>query len=503
MRMRLISGILACLLITSTACSCKAKPTDTSSNTATKTKLRYTFNEEVLAFVSDGEQKFKLQDKGYVKIYGKSELDESTGTIINIDPKKTYHKIDGIGASFTETSAYLMAQMSEEMRNDVMIKLFDSEKGIGLKLLRNTIAPSDYTPYEYASYDDMPEGEEDFELEHFDMSAANDQIKITKKAFEMNPDIKLFLSPWTAPLWMKTVRDWLAVEQPKLRRDCYDVYARYLVKCIQGYEEKGVPVFGITAQNEPFTARKWPGMNWTWNDLANFTNDNLRPALDDAGLKTEIYNLDYNWSNSEAADNIMATTMNTTQGIAYHWYSGEPEVMAKSKEYFPDKTIYVTEAAGGTPSGTLQLLNISSKICRSFRSGSSGYILWNMVLNPVGGPSVKNRFGESMDTECTALVTYDEDLKTVSYPNDYYACAHYSKYILKDAVLVDSTDTGEKSEYKLVNSVSLNPNGSMVINAVNSDTSSDAVIKFIMGDKVMEITLPKRSVVTLTWDANI
>ena len=70
-------------------------------------------------------------------------------------------------------------------------------------------------------------------------------------------------------------------------------------------------------------------------------------------------------------------------------------------------------------------------------------------------------------------------------------------------MLVDSTDTGENSEYKLVNSVSLNPNGSMVINAVNSDSSSDVVLKFVMGDKVMEITLPQRSVVTLTWDANI
>lgn len=501
MRKRLISGILVCLLIVTTACSC-TNSKDTGSGSDAAKKAKYQFSADTLAFISDNDQKFKLQDKDSVKIYNISELDEDSGKVINIEPSKEYQRIDGIGASFTETSAYLVAKMEQSTRDDVMTRLFDSENGIGLQMLRNTIAPSDFTPFEYSSYDDMPQGEEDFNLEHFDMSAAKDQIDITKKAMEINPRIKLFLSPWSAPLWMKTEWDWEAYNMPKLRRDCYDVYAQYLIKCIQGYEEKGVPVFAVTAQNEPFTRRKFPGMFWSWQDLANFTNDNFRPALDEAGLKTEIYNLDYNWTSHEQGSNIMATTMETAQGIAYHWYSGEPEVMAESRDTFLDKKIYVTEAAGGTPSGTAQLLNISAKICRSYRSGASGYILWNIVLDPAGGPTVYNSEGDNLNAECEAFVTYDIETKTVKYTNDYYSAAHFSKYIHNGAVLVDSTDTGADSEYKLVNSVTVNPNGSMTANVVNSATE-DTVCKFVMGDKVMEITVPQRSVVTLTWDANI
>lgn len=57
----------------------------------------------------------------------------------------------------------------------LMEKLFDAEKGIGLSMIRGCVGSSDFAT-EYYTYDDMPEGEEDWDLKHFDMSYDHKQI---------------------------------------------------------------------------------------------------------------------------------------------------------------------------------------------------------------------------------------------------------------------------------------------------------------------------------------
>ena len=471
--------------------------TDTQNTQNTEAKYQYTISDEPLVFLSNNDVKFVKQEADYVKIYDKSALDDKTGTIIEIDPEVTKQTIDGFGASFTDTATYLFMQLPEEKRNDVMTKLFDGVDGIGLDLLRNPIGACDFS-LEYYTYNDMPEGEVDYELEHFDFSKAANQVALTKQAMEINPDIKLFLAPWTAPLWMKTEYEWLGTANASLRRDCYNVYADYLVKCIQGYEKQGVPVYSISVQNEPMSSLNWPGMMWNWQQLADFTNDRLIPALDEAELKTKIHNLDYNWSRiADAGEQIMASTVGAADGMAFHWYSGEPEQMVAFAESFPGVDMYVTEASYNRPSNMAQMLHISSMAARSLRSGAQGYIMWNLAVGPTGGPSYRD-----INLHNSGLLTIDEETDSVEFTGDYYAMAHFSKFILQGAVVVDSTDTGITSEYKLVNLVTRNQNGTMTVVLINSDANNDAVCKFVMDDKVMEATIAARSMVTITWDAN-
>ena len=462
-----------------------------------QTKENNTVKMEPIAYVSDSEIKFTRQEADFVKVYDKSELDDNKGTVIQVDLENEKQKISGFGASFTDTSTYLFMKLSEEKRNDAMIKLFDDEKGIGLDMIRNPIGACDFS-LEYYTYDDMPEGETDYELENFDFSKASDQVAITKQAMEINPDIKLFLSPWTAPLWMKTEYEWLGTAQASLKRDCYDVYADYLVKCIQGYEEQGVPVYSIAVQNEPLNLCDWPGMWWTWEQLADLTNDRLRPALDEAGLTTKIHNLDYSWARiAEAGEAIMASTLESSDGMAFHWYSGTPEQMADFGEKFPGIDMYVTEASWDRPSNIGDMLRITSYATRSLRSGANGYIMWNMAVGPNGGPTYRDK-----NLYNSGLVTIDAEADTVEFTGDYYSMAHFSKFIHQGAVALESTDTGLESEYKLVNVVTRNPNGTMTAVIVNGNGAEDALCKFVLGDQVMEVNVAARSIVTITWDAN-
>lgn len=487
----MIAGILASLTLLGLAGCGTEQPTQTTQNSSDSIALI-----EPFAFVSDANVKFALQDSDYVKVYANSELDASTGKVIEVDLESENQTVDGFGASFTDTATYLFDLMSEQTRSDVMTKLFDEEKGIGLDMLRNPLGACDFS-LEYYTYDDIPEGETDYDLEHFDFSKASGQVALTRQALEINPDIKVFLAPWTAPLWMKTKYEFnTAVAMTKLRRDCYDVYADYLVKCIQGYEDQGVPVYAFSVQNEPLIVTDWPSMYWDCDELAAFTIDRMIPALEEAGLETKLLNLDHNWQRMEEGGwNLMAATVGQADGMAFHWYAGEPEIMVEVAEKFPGIDIYVTEAAYNRPADIGCMLEVTSMCARSLRSGAQGYIMWNMAISTIGGPALNG------NTWNSGLVSVDMDTGDASFTGDYYSMAHFSKFIHQGAVVLDSTDTGIDSNYKLINLVTRNPNGTMTAVIVNY-TNNDETMKLVLGDQVMEVNVAGRSVVTLTWDAN-
>ena len=496
---RILCGVLAGVMVLGlVACGNNAgtestQETETGTENVSKT---YQFNDETLAFLSDVDVKFVLQEDGYVKIYDKSELKDG-GTLIEVDPSTTYQTVDGFGASITSSAAYVFSEMPEEMLDEAMVNLFDDEKGIGLKMIRIPIGGCDFGFYNY-TYDDMPEGEEDFELEHFDASEAEGQVALMKKAMAVNPDIKLFLSSWTAPVWMKTGDSFTSVEGGSLRRDCYNVYADYLVKSVQIYEDEGIPVYALSPQNEMFILADWAGMVWDWEQMSGFVNDRLRPALDEAGLSTKILNMDHNWIYHDRADQIMGATYSSADGVAYHWYNGTPEQMLTTKENFPDKLIYVTEATNVKPVSTGNFQKMASMITRSLRSGANGYMLWNYALLHTGGPTVNE--GTGADTNAP-IVSYNIEKGEIVYEPDFYILAHFSKYMHEGAVVVESTDTGADNDYKLVNVVTVNPNGTMTAVIVNSQ-KEDATCKLVMGEQVMEVTVGAKSTLTLTWDAN-
>lgn len=489
---RIVSCILASAMVLSLA-ACGVSGDGEKESSKTQESKKYVFSDNRISFLSDGDVKFVEQGADFVKVYDKSDLKEG-GTQIEIDPAVTYQTIEGFGASMTDASVYLLSQMPEEALNEVMVKLFDNEKGIGASIIRNPIGSCDFS-LEYYTYDDMPAGEEDWELEHFDASRAQDQINIVKKAKSVNSDIKLILSPWTAPAWMKTGQDITGVDGGSLRRDCYDVYAEYLTKCVKAYEDADLPVYAMTPQNEMYLPAQWAGMTWDWEDMSNFVNDDLRPTLTEAGLNTKILNMDHNWSYVEEANNIMSATYNSADGIAYHWYSGQPEAMKETANYFPDKLIYMTEGTNTKPENMSRFLKLTSMIARSLYSNANAYLVWNYVLLPEGGPCL---FPTAMTN--SPIVYYDDDTQEVYYGNDFYALAHFSKYMQVGAVRVDSTDTGADSEYKLCNVVVLNPDGTMTAVIVNSN-KEDVTCKMVMGEQVMEVTAPAKSTITLTWEA--
>ena len=445
-------------------------------------------------FLSAEGIRFQEQTREQVKTYSRSELDPSLwGELVVIRPEEEYQEIHGFGASFTDTAAIVMSEMPKKELEQAMTKLFDKKEGIGLSLIRNCLGGSDFTP-KYYTYDDIPEGEEDWELKNFDIAHDKNQIiPLTKWAKEINPEILCFLSPWTAPLWMKDKPCWKSKDHPVLRKECYGVYAKYMVKAIQSYEAEGLPIYAMTVQNEPFAHLNWTGMFMDEEALISLTNEFLYPELKKASLQTKILNLDYNTCYAKQAIKIMEATQDTTDGLAYHWYNGPGDWAREAMDLYADKLFYVTEASSDNPDTTKKLVHITTQIAKYLRMGMHGFIMWNMALDHNGGPTFEN-----INTHCSGLLSCNTDTKEITYTKDFYALAHYSKFIRQGAKRIYATDTTVMNP-KMVNLVAKNPDGSLTAVMVNGD-EDNKTCRFVIGDEVTEIIVPTQGVATIHWE---
>src|SRR6185436_11670475 len=82
----------------------------------------------------------------------------SPNLTIDVQPNQAFQKIEGFGASLTESSAWLLAtQLTDGERATLMTQFFHPVFGIGLDVLRQPIGASDLALSHY-SYDDMPAG---------------------------------------------------------------------------------------------------------------------------------------------------------------------------------------------------------------------------------------------------------------------------------------------------------------------------------------------------------
>jgi glucosylceramidase len=100
-----------------------------------------------------------------------------TGTrTITIDDARTYQCISGFGASFTDSSAWLIyTKLTEAQRNSIMEQMFSRTNGIGLNWIRQPMGASDLA-LNFYSYDDMPAGQSDPTLANFSIDHDREYI---------------------------------------------------------------------------------------------------------------------------------------------------------------------------------------------------------------------------------------------------------------------------------------------------------------------------------------
>lgn len=303
---------------------------------------------------------------------------EPAGTIIKIDPDSLKQTIDGIGSSFTESSAFVLAHLDPAERREVMRNIF-SEEGANFSLTRTHIGACDFTVNGKYSYLDK---KGDVKLETF--SVAPDKMGFSKSEFpaikdeeydllpmireaieiksqQKDKELRIVASAWTAPPWMKDIEDWYIPGSDEndyqgtggsLRKEYEETYADYLIRYLDAYRSEGIEIWGITPVNEPHGNNgQWESMHFTPQTQNDFIKNFLGPKLksgDNASVRLLIY--DQNRDGLEQwADLILsdAQTSGYVYGTAVHWYESTfkvyEEVFETVNSKFPDHKIIHTE----------------------------------------------------------------------------------------------------------------------------------------------------------------
>jgi glucosylceramidase len=411
---------------------------------------------------------------------------------INIDDAVRYQQMDGFGASLTDSSAWLLShKLSDAQRKAALEMLFSPSKGIGLSILRQPMGASDFALRDY-SYDDVAAGNADPQLKRFSIDHDREYIiPILREALALNPNLKIIATPWSPPGWMKTSGSMI---QGALLPSAYGPLAQYFVKYVEAYEKAGVPVYGVTPQNEPLNIPvDYPGMGMTASEQTVFLREHLGPAFRAANLKSKIMVFDHNWDLVDFPIKVLsdAKAAEFAAGTAIHCYGGSVTAQSELHVRFPEKDIWMTECSGGDWQKGKLLEQQMRLVIGATRNWAKGVVLWNLALNQNHQPYLGGC------TTCRGIITVNDAASPAQVvPTvDYTALAHVSKFVASGAYRIES-NTFEQGSLEDV--AFRNPDGSIVLVVLNS---GGAPLSFNIGwkGKYASYRLEAGAAATFRW----
>jgi len=409
---------------------------------------------------------------------------------IFVDPTKTFQTLLGIGGALTDASAETFYKLPKDKQREIIRAYFDPQAGIGYSLGRTHIQSCDFSS---ESYTYVKEG--DKELLSFNI--AHDRkyrIPFIKAAMSAaGKDFTLFVSPWSPPAWMKSNNDML--HGGSLLPEFYDAWASYYAKFIKAYENEGIPIWGLTVQNEPMASQTWESCIYTAQDECNFVKNHLGPVLKSYGLKNKKIlvwdhnrNLMYQRAQGVLDDPAAAKYV---WGIAFHWYSGDNfENVRRVTEAYPKVNVLMTEAC--LYPFDLKKINewqwgetYAKSMINDFNNGAVGWTDWNVLLDETGGPNHVNNF-------CYAPLIGDTRTGELYYMNSYYYIGHFSKFIRPGAKRIISSSMVDN----LMTTAFLNPDGKIAVVVLNLSDKEQPFSLWLEG-KAAKTTSPAHSIMTL------
>ncbi len=435
-----------------------------------------------------------LLDMEDLAIFGGNWLSWQTpfgAETITINPAVTFQEIEGVGASLTDSSAWLIYEfLTPPERQAVLTDLFDPEEGIGLSYLRQPMGSSDFRLKDY-SYNDLPSGvSTDYDLDYFSIAYEEDYIIPTLQEIRaINPDVRIMGSPWSPPLWMKTTGE---LSYGSLKSDVYDTYTNYFVKFIQAYAAHGISIDAVTPQNEPgHEGGGYGGCKMTPAEQIKLVKK-MGEAFEKNDLSTKIIIWDFNWSTWFSLEVLAdASVRPYIAGSAFHHYAGDISAQAIVHDAHPDKGIYFTEGSDSVKRDkgwNADLIRNGLFVIDAFRNWSRTLIKWNLVLDENNGPKIAGGCNT-----CYGVITINQATRKVTPRPQYYPLGHAGKFLRPGAVRIDSGSGGVKTvAFK-------NTDGSLVLYAVNPNSFGEE-LKLQWNSQWVISRIPGSSIMTFRWD---
>lgn len=406
---------------------------------------------------------------------GKAETLESTftlfhdesgneGNLLNLYPEVKYQVLAGFGGAFTESTGYVLSQMDETSRAEILEAYF-GEKGIHYSFCRSHMGSCDFSLDMYSATEDPA----NTDLKEFSLERDRKYLfPIIKQAQKVSAHpINLLLSPWSPPAFMKT--NGIRNNGGKLKPEYAGLWAKMVSRYIQEYRKEGIHVAAVTVQNEPKAVQKWDSCIYTGEEEGKFVVDYLAPQLKADGLQdVDIFIWDHNKERAyeRARDSFSVEGCEKdVAGVAFHWYSGDHfENLEILRKLYPDKKLYFTEGCveysrfeGSDQLGNAQ--RYAHQMLGNLNAGTEAIIDWNLVLDSKGGPNHVGNF-------CDAPIMCDIETKRYEKKLSFCYIGHFSRYILPGAVRIAVSRYSDDFEATAFQ----NPDGSIAVVILNRNT---------------------------------
>jgi glucosylceramidase len=398
----------------------------------------------------------------------------------------------GFGGAFNEQGWVALQALDEKTRQALIKSIFDPSEA-NLSWGRIPIGASDYALDRYS----LSPVANDFEMKSFSLERDRKYlIPYVKAAVAVRPDLKLWGSAWSPPVWMKDNGEYEAGHFID-KDEYYKAYALYLARFSEEYAKEGLRISAVAVQNEPTVVTGYPNCGWLPEQFRKFIRDYAGPLFAKRGLSTSIWlgtfnDPDYSYAKAVLDD---PEAKKYVGAVALQWDGNRQIPFIKMNH--PGVPIIQSETDCGNwhwkagfdkdhaPNDFAYAAYTWKRIKDYISAGAEAYMLWNIVLDQNG----KN-IDKFLPWPQNSGIVVDTASKKVTYTPMFRAFEHFSRFVPNGSVALEQAGP-------MQNVVAFAaPSGAIVVELLN-DGKSAMKIQGKVGDEVYAIELPAESFATL------
>lgn len=415
--------------------------------------------------------------------------------VVNLYPEITFQTMEGFGGAITDATGYVYSLMDEEQKRRLMQSYF-SPMQMKYGIVRIHMDSCDFSTGMYEAMSDP----EDRELKSFSFERTEKYILPMLRDAEQaaGKKLKLMLSPWSPPAFMKT--NGQRKYGGKLKPEYRGFWADYICRYIQEFQNRGFTVQRISVQNEPKAVQTWDSCIYTAEEEKEFLRDFLHPALQKHGLDhLEIFIWDHNKERiyERVRDIMDDTTKDMVSGVAFHWYSGDHfEALELVRQQYPQLKLAVSESCIEytkfcAADEVANAGRLSHEIIGDLNGGMSAFYDWNLLLDESGGPN-------HVDNLCHAPFLYDRQKKELLSQLIQKHFYHFAHYIVPGAKRIGFSKYTDKLDVTAFQ----NPDDRLIVVLLNR-MQEDVPVILRLNDKTVELRVGAQSISTGIVDHQI
>lgn len=433
------------------------------------------------------------------------------------------------GTTFNELDWEALNKLTAVEKDEIFRRLFAPDGDLRLTRGRLTMNANDYSLGWYSC--DTVAG--DLSLRYFNIERDKKTVlSMIRHAQKYQPNLRLWMSPWSPPAWMKINQDYPVLsskynKQPKEkdyllyggsevvdpdemkllgeRKDVFprrlatqdyfiqdprylQAYANMFGKFIDLYKAEGAPIDMVMYQNEAYSYTPYPGCAWTAEGTVRFNKDYLIPTLAKTHPDVRVYIGTFNTNRLDYVERILRG-LPKMAGMGLQWECRQN--LGKIKMQHPDMHFIVSESECGNGSMDWNAAEHTFfLLCDNIGNGCDEYYNWNFILQDNG----ISRWGWKQN----ALIQVDSKTNRYRYTPEYYAFKLFSHFVTPGTRMIgyNKVDLGERQRSKDIYVVLFQKTDGKYIVCAANYADSPRPFSVRVGLKYLNVTLPAHSLNT-------